>query len=212
MHAPTNTLRSRKHLVEDCLSVDTELLLQRGIIVPGFRRSGTFYWTGSGKRIASAAYESEMIHPAASWLRLRFPITDPDTGQSRYVDQFVPLTRSDPGFGKVRYWFVDDGRRVRLLHLPPGADQFRSRHVHRLAYASQRITRSERRRRREYKIKRRLGADPSSQGIPPKPPRMRYRTYDRLVARLRRGETQSGQLTAHRIIPPHRGDVDRRLR
>jgi hypothetical protein len=182
MQTPFN--RCRKQLVENCLSLDTQLLLQRRIIMPGFRTSGTLYWTSAGERIASVAYESEMIHPAASWLQLRFPTTDPDTGQCRYVDQFVPLTSTNPGFGRVRYWFVDDGRRVRLLYLPPGGDQFRSRHVHRLAYASQRLTRTERRRRREHKIRRRLGADPSGAGIPPKPPRMRWRTYCRLVRKL----------------------------
>ncbi len=188
MHAPANPLRCRKQLVENCLSLDTQLLLQRRILVPGFRRSGTFYWMRpTGERVASLDYESEMIHPAISWLRLRFSTPDLRTGQSRQVDQFVPLTSTDPGFGEVRYWFVDEGRRVGLLYLPSGGDQFRSRHAHRLAYASQRLTRTERRRRREHKIRRRLGADPNSQGFPPKPPRMRFRTYYRLLSRLKQG-------------------------
>jgi hypothetical protein len=176
--------RCRKQLVENCLSLDTELLLQRQIIVPGFRTSGTLYWTSAGERIASVDYESEMIHPAASWLQLRFPTTDPDTGQSQYVDQFVPLTSTDPGFGDVRYWFVDDGRRVGKLYLPEGRDQFRSRHVHGLAYASQRLTRKERNARRHARIMRRLGADADSRVVPGKPSRMRWRTYRRLLSRL----------------------------
>jgi hypothetical protein len=184
MRAPAKPLRCSKQLVENCLSLDTELLLKRRIIMPGFRTSGTLYWTSAGERIASVDYESEMIHPAASWLRLRFPITDPDTGQARHVDQFVPLTSTDPGFGKVRHWFVDDGRRVRLLYLPPGGNQFRSRHVHRLAYASQRLTRRERDARRRARIMRRLGADADSLAVPGKPSRMRWRTYRRLLSRL----------------------------
>src|SRR6266540_3067105 len=119
MHASANPLRCRKQLVESCLSLDTKLLLQRRILVPGFRRSGTFYWMRpTGERVASLDYESEMIHPAISWLRLRFSTPDLRTGQSRQVDQFVPLTSTDPGFGEVRYWFVDEGRRVGLLYLP----------------------------------------------------------------------------------------------
>jgi hypothetical protein len=100
------------------------------------------------------------------------------------IEQIIPLTSTDPGFGRVKYWFVDEGRRVGKLYLPEGSDQFRSRHVHRLAYASQRLTRRERDARRRARIMRRLGADAHSLAVPGKPYRMRWLTYRRLLSRL----------------------------
>jgi hypothetical protein len=52
---------------------------------------------------------------------------DMQTCGRRQVDQWVALTATRPGFGGERWWFVDDGRRVARLHLPPGGDQFRLR-------------------------------------------------------------------------------------
>jgi hypothetical protein len=41
---------------------------------------------------------------------------DPRTGQARQVEQIIPLTTTDPGFGGVQYWFVDDGCQVGRLY------------------------------------------------------------------------------------------------
>ena len=93
-----------------------------------------------------------MTDPANSWLRLRFSTPDPLTGQRRQVDQRVALSTTRPGFGGRRWWFVDGGRRVGRLHLPPGGDRFRSRIAHDLAYTSQRTGRGERERRRAARV------------------------------------------------------------
>jgi hypothetical protein len=181
-----------KRLIESCLTLDIDVLLQQGVLMPGFSTKGRMYWTGAGGESAFVVdYVAEFVHPALSWLEMRFHVPDPGTGELRRTEQTIPLTRTYAGFGRVRYWFVDEGRRVGKLYLPEGSDQFRSRHVHRLAYASQSLTRRERRTRREVKIRGRLGADPNSTGIPPKPPRMRWKTYCRLIRTLRREETRA---------------------
>jgi hypothetical protein len=185
MHARANPLRSRKQLIESCLTLDIDVLLQQGVLMPGFPTKGRMYWTGAGGDPALLVdYVAEFVHPALSWLELRFYVPDPGTGELRRIEQIIPLTRTYSGFGRVRYWFVDEGRRVGKLYLPEGRDQFRSRHVHRLAYASQRLTRRERDTRRRARIMRRLGVDADSLAVPGKPSGMRWRTYRRLLSRL----------------------------
>jgi hypothetical protein len=178
--------RHSKQLVENCpLSLDIDRLMKLNILVPGFPTSKPIYWTDSaGQKVLSVWFEAQVVHPTLSWIELRFSITDPRSGERREVAQTIPIARTYPGFGRVRYWFVDEGRRVGKLYLPEGSDQFRSRHVHRLAYASQRLTRRERDARRRARIMRRLGADANSRVVPGKPSRMRLQTYRRLLSRL----------------------------
>jgi hypothetical protein len=182
---PTCGQQRPKRLIESCLiSLDIDRLMMLDIIIPGRSTSQTIYWTNSGQKTLSVSIEAQVVHPSLSWMELRFSITDPHSGNRREVVQTIAITRTYPGFGRVRYWFVDEGRRVGTLYLPEGSDQFRSRHVHRLAYASQRLTRRERDARRRARIMRRLGADADSRVVPGKPYRMRWRTYRRLLSRL----------------------------
>ena len=67
-----------------------------------------------------------MMNSGEGRLRLRFSTLDPNSGGRRQVNQRATLAATRPGFGGARWWFVDDGRRVARLHLPPGGDQFRS--------------------------------------------------------------------------------------
>ena len=175
MPAPANQFRKR--LVENCrLSLDIDRLIELRILTPGIPSGKTLYWTDAGHKIFSVQFEAQVLHPTLSWVELRFSIADPHSGKSREVVQTIPIASTYPGFGRVRYWFVDEGRRVQKLYLPEECHEFRSRHVHRLAYASQRLTRRERGKRRGAKIMRRLGADPDSLAVPGKPYRMRWRT------------------------------------
>ena len=193
--------RPPKPLIEACpISLDVERLISLGVVIPGASTSRTIYWTNStGEKIFTIWLEAHLVHPSLSWIELRFLVTDAE-GNRREAVQTVAIARTYPGFGKVRYWFVDSGRRVGRLYLPEGADQFRSRHVHGLAYATQRITKSERKRRRDAKIRARLCVDPTSTGIPSKPTRMRWRTYYRLIRPLRREQTRAALEYAKRLL------------
>ena len=82
--------------------------------------------------------------------------------------------------------------RALVLWLPPGAQQFASRHAWpgRVAYRSQFMTAIDRARLGMERIKRRLigELDPEEWDLPPKPKLMRWRTYHRYVDQFERYE------------------------
>jgi hypothetical protein len=81
-------------------------------------------------------------------------------GQSTFADTHIKLVASRPNFGGVRWWFVCPcGRRVARLYLPRGRWQLACRRCHRLAYASQRLSRPDRIRRRARKLWHKIGED-----------------------------------------------------
>jgi hypothetical protein len=124
-------------LVESALTVDVNDLLRRGVLARGSRTRGVISWYRlAGEVAASVAYEADMTFAGEGRMRLRFSTFDVETCDRRQVDQLVALAMTHPGFGGERYWFVDDGRRVARLQLPPWGDQFRSRRVYELACAS----------------------------------------------------------------------------
>jgi hypothetical protein len=91
------------------------------------------------------------------------------------------------GKPRRRWWFATENRRVRQLYLPLGGRRFRSRHAYRLVNASQQEALCERARRRERKLRRRLGGfggDPMDIPYPEKPRLMRWATYNRLLDKL----------------------------
>ncbi len=74
-------------------------------------------------------------------------------------------------------------RRCRTLYLPNGAYRFASRAAYRLVYQSQRVSEMDRCHAKLARLCRKVGASYSSAGaaLPPRPSRMRRRTYDRLL-------------------------------
>jgi hypothetical protein len=104
-------------------------------------------------------------------------------GTVRYC---VDLTETRPYFGGRRWWFYcpRSGRRVGRLYLPLGGFRFWSRRAYALAYQCQRESYLDRAMRKARKLRRRLGGDGNDYTCPPpKPKRMRQRTYDRLWER-----------------------------
>jgi hypothetical protein len=99
----------------------------------------------------------------------------------------VALQTTPQPFGGVRWWFQcpKTGRRCTTLLLPRGGHQFASRYAWGLGYASQREDAMARAQRQARKIAAALGdADKWMSGPPPKPKWMRWRTYERMAARL----------------------------
>jgi hypothetical protein len=123
-----NQFRMPRQLVENSLTLDINELLRRGALARGSRMGGIINWLdAAGAVMSSISYEADLTNPTEGRLRLRFSVPGPRGGDRRQVDQRVALTTTRPGFGGARWWFVEDGRRAARLHLPPGADQFRSR-------------------------------------------------------------------------------------
>jgi hypothetical protein len=99
----------------------------------------------------------------------------------------VQLTTSSQPFGGVRWWFLcpRTGRRCTKLFLPLGGHRFWSRQGYGLGYACQREIAQCRAQRQAIKTYRALKGEGNWRaGAPEKPKWMRWRTYDRLAARL----------------------------
>jgi hypothetical protein len=97
------------------------------------------------------------------------------------IRERIDLTWTACHFGGKRPWFVcrGCGRRCGVLY---GGVWFRCRHCYGLAYESTREKPHERTLRRVQAIRRRLGGSPNLlEPFPPKPPRMHWKTYWRLL-------------------------------
>jgi hypothetical protein len=104
------------------------------------------------------------------------PATDGKT-----IFQRVPITWTDLHFGGRRPWFICRccGRRVAILY--GLRDYFACRHCYELAYESQQEPIRMRGLLKAQKIREHFGAKPNVfDPFPEKPPRMHWRTYQRL--------------------------------
>ena len=103
------------------------------------------------------------------------------------ITQRVPITWTDCHFGGRRPWFVCSaysdgqycGRRVAVLY--GAGNYFACRHCYGLAYETQQQSARWRGFAKARKILMRFGAKPDLlEPFPEKPPRMHWRTYERL--------------------------------
>jgi hypothetical protein len=108
--------------------------------------------------------------------------------------QYLELSASERHRGG-RQWYVrcpKTGRPARVLWKPYGATEFASRYFwgRRAAYSSQFLDPVQRAWRKQAKIKARLIGDlnPDDWELPPKPKRMRWVTYNRMVAKFDQAE------------------------
>ena len=103
--------------------------------------------------------------------------------QGQLSSLFVPYVVTSTMFGGHRNWFECPGcrRPCRVLY---GTNRLRCRRCRRLRYASQSEAPPWRAQRRAQNIRRRLGERGNSLDapFPPKPRRMRWKTYERLRA------------------------------
>ncbi len=115
---------SPKLTAEPTLTLDIGELQRRGVLAPGTRTRGVISWTGlAGEVVASIGYEADMAEADGSWLRLRFSAPSAESSRTQ-VDQRVPLAATRPGFGGMRWWFIENGRRVAKLHMLSGGHSF----------------------------------------------------------------------------------------
>jgi hypothetical protein len=158
-------------------------MMRWGCIRPGAHLQGEMTLHFYDDELA-IKFESRVGDPWDSWLRLQYTIHDYWTGDPYEIDDKIFLTTTRPSFGGLRWWFVCPrlNRRVRKLYLPLGGRHFWSRRAYRLAYASQRETVYDRAMRRARKLYLKLGGDPADDAYPDKPKRMRWTTYNRLMA------------------------------
>jgi hypothetical protein len=176
-----------KTTVEQCYALDIADWRREGLLRPGTRRSGLWGWreVGTGKVIRDIGYGVEIrVDPHA---RLAYEV--PRTGE--YVNYRLDLVCTCPNYGGQRWWFVCPGlvleacgRRVRKLYLAPGEKYFACRRCCDLCYASQHEDYAHRALSKAQAIRVRLGGSAAMvDEFPPKPKRMRWKTYRLLQAR-----------------------------
>lgn len=170
------------------LSLDVRRLARSGLFAGGIR-SGLWRWTMDGEPWGAAGYTAT---PEA--LDLRYASSDQWTGERREHAPRVELEWTPCPYGGRRPWFRCPrcGRRCAVIYLRRATA---CRVCHRLAYRSQREDASSRAARRGRKFMERLGLrgeDAHWAALEPwrvpKPPRMRWATYERVVQAAARAE------------------------
>jgi hypothetical protein len=174
--------------VESGLTLDLYRLIRQKVFLPGGYCSGSIVWTwvSTGEQIATVGYEAFM-HGDAGHVRLRYTTTHSYTGEKRDSDYTIALQSTPQPYGGRRWWFVcpRSGDLVAKFHLTNGAHTFASRKAHRLGYRSQRESPRDRARSRTQNLRYKLGGSMNlMEPIPIKPKWMRWKTYDRKVARI----------------------------
>jgi hypothetical protein len=177
---------SGTNIIEYGLKLDIRRLRRHGILKPGTNGWYSHSWS-NGASVTLVFDWSQWMTGSAS-LRIKYNANgDP-------VDDCISLEHFAQPFGGYRWCFIcpSTNRRCQCLYLPPGAatPRFRSRQAWsgRLLYLSQTLTPE----CRYYEQARRVAMRVLREGppewrqeyvdwdFPPKPPHMRWKTYNRL--------------------------------
>jgi hypothetical protein len=176
--------RQRICLQQQALRLDINWLVRRQMIEPGSATGpNSIRWVNSnGEVIASGWISADMEANTKGLFCIR--IDD--------LEQRIALVTLPRHYGGRQWFFVCPVMHCRasVLWLPPGAQQFASRHAWpgKVAYSSQFMTAIDRAHLGKERIKRRLigELDPEEWDLPPKPKWMRWKTYHRYVERYDR--------------------------
>lgn len=165
---------------ESLLSIDVRRWAREGYFAG--RSYFGWQWTIDGERTSNIGV---WVHERDRRIELAY---SKDGEQYRYP-VYLPSTQCF--FGGRRLWFqcpvVACNRRAAKLYL--GSRYFACRRCYRLAYQSQCYSPRDRAMTQAGKIRRSLGgAEGIAWDFPEKPPRMRWRTYERLRERCERYE------------------------
>ena len=167
--------RGGKPTCEGRQSIDLAYLRRRGLLEVG--RYTTLTWSRWGEETGSIGLIAQQ-----DGVRLKYRSTDRE-GVSVHVDELVPFVYTPTMFGGRRQWLrcLNCGRGCRKIY---GGRGFRCRQCHGLVHASTREPPYQRNLDRADRIRKRLGDTSGSafegDDFPPKPKRMRWKTYRRL--------------------------------
>ena len=155
--------------------VDLARLKQLKMLEPGCR--SRLVWSRDGEEVGSMVIESHASHLILDYRSRNHG------GEWQPIRDTIPLDYTYPNFGGERAWFRCPSchRRKRVLY---GGRYFRCRNCYRATYPSQYERDYFRSLNRAQAIREKLGGglctdDP----FPPKPKRMRWKTYYRLMER-----------------------------
>jgi hypothetical protein len=163
---------------EGAHSIDLAWLRRRGMLKPG---PHSLEWSCRGEPAGSISKFGQ-----ANGVRLLFWVTGSNGGRV-LVDELVPFCYTETRFGGRRQWFMclRCSRRCRLIFSGGRYFRFRYRQCYGLKYAWRNESSAQRAMRRADGIANRLhdiwkGTTKARWEFPPKPSRMRLRTYLRL--------------------------------
>lgn len=178
-------------IIERGLTIDLRRLRQQGLFRGGTCAFGnSISWTFGNGGGASLKFSYDAISGAPTWFRVSYTAAM-SAGLPSVIDEEFRLEALPQPFGGRRWFFIcpSTGARVQTLHCPPGATRFRSRKAYgsQVRYLSQGLSRGDRWHHRSAKLSRRmLAAGPAEWReehadweYPPKPPGMRWATYNR---------------------------------
>lgn len=195
-------------IIEEGLKLDLRRLRQQGLFTPNGNMIQTnLRWTNTytGEELASCSLRY-CAGASSSWLNLKYSHTPYGSDEPRRVDDLFRLERFPQPFGGYRWYIIcpNTGDRCQCLYKPAGATHFRSRRAFRvrLQYHSQKQDWNSRlletSRRTASRI---LRAGPpewrkkyQDWEFPPKPPRMRWTTYNREYTKWEESERMSNAL------------------
>lgn len=153
--------------------LDMADLKRLGMLQPGGRYSLAWFQGGekTGSIVVRPSFNSVLLeYKARQW---------GDDWQE--IEDRIPLAFSTPNYGGRRTWFVcpSCGKRKRVLW---GGTYFRCAKCYGMVYDSQYEDRASRLIQKSQKVRMKLGGDANLiDWFPPRPKRMRRKTYERLL-------------------------------
>lgn len=164
------------------LKLDVRWVARQGLIARGVAGSLAVAWSRRGRPAGDIAVRYDDRRPGEVVLDYRMREGEGESWSP--VREAVPLDRTPCPYGGERVWFLCPGCLARRAVLYGVGGRFRCRACHDLAYSSTREGVAERHRRRADELRRRLDCEPGPFSFPWKPPRMRWRTYERIAAEI----------------------------
>ena len=127
---------NRKDIVEECRAVSITFLRKHNYL-SGWQ-SGTICWKNSRGEDRGGIGITVCIADDDSYAKFFYTSTSRRTGEKTECDYKVQLVTTPCNLGGRRWWFICPrcGRRVGILHCPPGATYYGCRHCYDLSYES----------------------------------------------------------------------------
>jgi hypothetical protein len=92
----------RKLTVEECFSLDINMLVKDGFIQLGCRDAGVAVWTNqvTGMELGSCEVQADITNIDDSWISFTYK-----TLTSEQISQGIYLLATTPNYGGIRWWF-----------------------------------------------------------------------------------------------------------
>lgn len=144
-----------------------------------------------------------LIGAARGQIRLRWSPINAQAVSTTY-ENVIALTSMPQHFGGRQWYFICPltGKRAKKLYLPFGENAFGCRAAYGLTHAAQREERHYRALRRAFKLRARLRDKGDIGDIVMKPRRMHWKTFHRLLGRLKNTEA---------IVDAYSGSLERKV-